>query len=119
AFLDPAANGSDLAAGEFSTVAEEPMSIRDASPAETSDSNFDLQHVFESRGGRKIAFAADARPAYRAGGVAHHNAQAHAPQQVVLGLLHHPEERREVHDPCGVGVAELHAPTRQKRSTHE
>jgi len=37
----------------------------------------------------------------------HDDAQVHAAEQVMLGLLHHAEEGDEVHDARGVGVAEL------------
>jgi len=92
------------------------VAVGDAGFSESGDTDFNFEQIFESCGGLEIALGADPGPAGLAGDVV--DTEASAAEQLVLGLLHHSEERREVHDARGVGVAELDSTRGDERCRH-
>ncbi len=75
--------------------------------AEARNRERDGEHVVKSGGAEIIAAGVDARPAYRAIGVAADQAEAEVAQEFVLDRFNQREEGSEVRDAGRIGVSKF------------
>ena len=116
--IDTAANGGERALGYFPAFTGERELISHALLAEPRDANFYVDGVFKLHGAAVVAVGRDARPTDRPLLVAGEHAEAQVAEQFVLGLFHHGEEHRKVHDPGRVRIAKLDAAAGGERGGH-
>ena len=116
--IHAAANRGDGALGYFAPFAREREFIGDTLFPEPGNADFDVDDIFEFDGAAIFAVSRDARPTDRALVVAGEHAEAQVAEQFVLGLFHHGEEYRKVHDAGRVGIAEFNRAGGGERGGH-
>lgn len=111
--MQTATNGGHPAGGDCPVTAKHPMNVGDALLTNAINGNFDRQFIFETSRTVIIATGRNPRPTDPTQLVILEHVQAKMPEQIVLGLLHVHEERREMNDPGSIGLDKLDAATSQ------